>query len=208
MGQVTALNIVSQPAPADVLPGYVVNDLLIDFSGQYTGSQMVVALTSGSIYQNTSPLGSRTPPPAAAIPIEPALQWDTFVANGGPTAETTIGQFLIGRGEICAHCFPIEDENTFTDESIDQTWSPAGGNVILDQTGFMVARVTLSDDANGLLQYLGSADQIIGVGQPGRIEMLPIRNGFIVPEPSTVGLLVVACAAVVAVQTRSPLAPG
>jgi hypothetical protein len=186
-GQVVALHIVSQPAPADVLPRYVVNDLLIDFTGQYNGSQMTVELTSGSIYQN--PLGGTGPPIAALFLADPTVEWDSFLANGGATAETTVGDFLIGPGEICAHCFPIEDK--FTEELIDQSWFPAHDNEILDRTGFMVARVTLSEDATGTFQYLGGANNAIGVAgfPPEGIVSRPIRNGFIIPEPSTVALL-------------------
>ena len=35
---------------------YVTNDLLITFSGQFTGIQLLLELTQGSIYQNDSPL--------------------------------------------------------------------------------------------------------------------------------------------------------
>jgi hypothetical protein len=197
MGHVTALHVVSEPAPEDILPGYVVNDLLIDFTGQYNGSQMTVELTSGSIYQN--PLGGTGPPIAALFLADPTVEWDTFLSNGGATAETTIGNFGFGGSQFpCPNCFPIEDR--FTEELIDQTWFPAHDNEIVDQTGFMVARVTLSGDATGTFQYLGGPNNVIGVAgfPPEGIVSRPIRNGFIIPEPTTVALLAVGLAVAVA----------
>jgi hypothetical protein len=193
-GQITALHIVSRPAPADVLPGYVVNDLLIDFNGQYTGSQMIVELTSGSIFQAPPPAGN-SPPIADLIglPDFATIEWDTFLANGGPTAEDTVGSFGLGGAAIHVDLDFMgqgtQRSATFSNSVIDQSWNPAGDNEIFDRTGFMVARVTFSDDANGLLGYYASAGGVAGVGQRARVAMLPIRNGVVIPEPSAVVLL-------------------
>jgi hypothetical protein len=199
-GQIKALHVVSQPTPVDVLPGYVANDILIDFSGQYGGSQMIVGLTSGEIYQAPPPAGN-TPPSSVLFPHPgfESIQWDTFVANGGLTSETTIGNFGLGGAAI--HVDPNFGTGTqrfpsFTNNLIDLSWNPAGAIVIRDQEAFIVARVTLSDDANGVLGYYASAGGIAGVGQPGRVAMLPIRNGFVIPEPSTILLFGIAAAAV------------
>jgi hypothetical protein len=73
----------------------------------------------------------------------------------------------------------------------------AGGDTLGERPGGAVGDATS-------LRGLAAADQIIGVGQPGRIEMLPIRNGFIVPEPSTVGLLAAGLAVAMAARGSAP----
>jgi hypothetical protein len=193
-GQVTALHIVSQPTPADVLPGYVANDIFIDFTGQYTGSQLIVGLSSGSIYHAPPPAGI-TPPPGALIglPEFPTIQWDTFLAQGGATDEATIGN--VGLSGPAISLDPSWGGGTlrqavFSDLEIDQTWNPAGGTVVEDREAFLVARITLTDDATGIFHFRASAGGEPGPGpRPGGSVLLPIRNGFVIPEPSAVALL-------------------
>ena len=45
-------NVSSQVVPQSTVPGFTTNDLLIDFTGNLRGQQMIVSLTRGSIYQD------------------------------------------------------------------------------------------------------------------------------------------------------------
>lgn len=192
-----------------VLPGYVTYDVRIDFTGQYTGSQMIVSPTRGQIYQNTT-YGGDTPPPAARIDLDPALEWDTFLANGGPTAEETVGNMQLGGAainiEVDFKGRGSRRPSMFSDMEIDKYWTPAGGNRILDQTDFLVARVTLSEESDGTFSYFAIANQIRGPAEVVLVDgdsretlmsasqhgvTLPLVGGtlMIIPEPSTVVLL-------------------
>lgn len=185
------------------LPGHWTHDIFIDFAGQYTGSQMIVELTTGEIYQNTD-LGGNTPPNAALFAVDPTVEWDTFLANGGPTTTSTVGDFGLGGAAIkldFSGDVSFQRPATFSDNVIDQSWNPAIDTEILDQSDFMVARITLSDDASGTFQYIASAGGVVGVEPHGTV-ILPIRNGTIVPEPSTVILLAFGVVGLVVLPRR------
>lgn len=214
--QVKSLKIVSHRPPEDVLPGYIVNDLFIDFDGLYTGSQMIVELDIGEIFQDTSPFAGDYSPIPAAISLDPRIQWDTFLANGGPTAADNASSFIRGEGAAInvdpsrRHPSGSQRPAVFSSEDIDVQWNPAGGADITERMDFMVARLTLTEGTWGILQFIASADQVIGVphamsingsfpgeqvpgGAPGerRVTVL-ITDGVagLVPcEPSTVMLL-------------------
>jgi hypothetical protein len=156
VAQVTSVRWANVDNTVDDVPGddfdptmYVTNDLRITFSGQFTGIQLLLELTQGSIYQNDSPLiGSGMFPPAKPLieQLDPTLQWDTFIAFGGPTAGDTVGNFGAGGGAVGLGGRVAAQ---FDSERINQAWNPAGGVEIFDRSDFMVARVTLSNDAVG-----------------------------------------------------------
>jgi hypothetical protein len=200
MAQLSNVSIESRPTEPD-LAGHTANDILIDFSGQYTGSQMLVTLTSGAIYQNAQ--GAVSAPNSVLVGLAgfEALKWDTFVTqgsavSGGPDGDTGIGGGAVNLGGAASAQF-----NT---AGINQGWNPAGGVNISDRNGFLVGRVTLTNDANGELRYLASA-----AGTISAPSIFPIVNGVVggggpvIPEPSTIILLAMGLVGLVAMKRRN-----
>jgi hypothetical protein len=169
IAQVHDVRIEYRPTPSPILPDRVVNDLFIDFSGRYGGSQMIVELSSGSIYQD--PVGSNIPPLSAILPLFPSVEYDTFVAQGATTVDGPYGAPAVIGGAVDLG----EDATVVFDETyISIGWS-ATTDAITDQSDFLVARVTLSDDATGMLRFTASANNEIGIG--GSEFQLPIIQG-------------------------------
>lgn len=204
---------VDNSAGGDELEGFTTTDIILNIPGRLTGSQMLIELERGSIYQHS--LGADLPPAAAVVELEPALAFDTFVAYGGPTAGSRYAPFGI-YGEA-----PNLDRNgsfIFSESQIHVAWGATSGDDIPEETSdFLIARVTLSEDAEGQWLYLASSGMEYTVVAPeghpvldeahGNGGALPtfagsgaIRSGqlqlhTVVPEPGTLGLLGAAVAA-------------
>jgi hypothetical protein len=177
--QVSSLGFVENAAGAGVVPGHKTNDLLASFAGQYTGSQLIVSLTSGSIYQDAN--GGTLPPNAGFFGFVPELEYDTFLAQGSATQGGPFGEPSAGGGAVD---LGGAAGAVFNAATINQAWNPPGGTLIFDQSDFLLARVTLSDDANGVAHFLASA-----AGQILPIREIAIVNGLIgVPEPTSLAL--------------------
>ena len=159
------------------LDGFVTQDVVIDFAGQWTGSQLLITLDTGSIYQDVE--GGATPPSGTLIGFVPSLEFDTFVAAGGTTSATS-ETFSLGAGAVDLGGPATAQFDTV---GINQAWNPPGGADIADRTGFVTARVSLSDDATGTWQYLASAGGVISTYEG------PVSGGQMVPEPATMSLL-------------------
>ncbi|QDT67326.1 hypothetical protein MalM25_02230 [Planctomycetes bacterium MalM25] len=187
----TLISLVAHPAaaallgaPTVVIPdvpstpdGFIVNDLLIDFEGRLFGQQMIVSLDSGSLYQDA--LGGELPPNPAFFPVVPSVQSDTYVAMGGPDSNSSDDVLVVGGSTEFPQSGGLKQ---FSTSGIDIAWAPATGVILEDRTGFMVARLTLSDDANGEVFYFGNSG-----GEPRSFYGL-IHNGVmcgICPEPSS-----------------------
>ncbi len=163
----------------------VANVFAIDFSGQYTGSQLLVNLTSGSIINETL-FGASvdTPPSAGALGFVPALAFDTYVANGALTSDGAghVNGLNVGGGAVNLGGVGTP---VFNDAlAISQAWNPAAGVFVLDRTNFVTAQLGLTSDANGTIRYLASANQQISI-----FDEFEIVNGVVVPEPATAALL-------------------
>ncbi|QDT67325.1 hypothetical protein MalM25_02220 [Planctomycetes bacterium MalM25] len=179
----------SNPSVPDTPDGYIVNDLHIDFEGQLFGQQMVVELFQGNIYQDA--VGGETPPNELLFGAIPTLQSDTFVSMGGANSNTAEAILVVGGSTE----FPESTgEKQFNDSGIDIAWAPATGVVIEDQNDFMIARLTLSDDASGRFYFYSNSG---GVGLGTHNRWCSFSNGRFffcpplgppVPEPTT-GLL-------------------
>lgn len=158
-------------APCPSLPSCVVNDVKIDFTGQYTGAQGMVKLTSGTIYQDS--FGDFLPPLPALIATLPSVECDTFVAHGSPVRGGPFDPSISGVQIL-----------TDTPTELNWVWNPAGGVTIQNQNDFLIMRLTMSKDAQGTVQFLASAG-----GTPAVVNWF-VRNGVVtaVPEPASAAL--------------------
>lgn len=169
----------------NTLDGFRTFDLSIDFTGEYSGSQILSVLSTGTFYQDA--VGSDSPPNAAFFGTFPDLEFDTFFAQGGSTSGTTVGTLGVGGGGG-----PVNIDGTLTDLLVDSTtlqaqFNPSGSDFIADRSDFLVARITVSDDANGTFQFLASANDDIPA--PNAFGELAIVDGELLPEPATAALL-------------------
>ncbi|QDT69439.1 hypothetical protein MalM25_23770 [Planctomycetes bacterium MalM25] len=173
----------SQPSLGSTPPGYTVNDLLVDFEGRGLGMQMILQLDSGSIFQHE--LGSQFhyPPSRDLFRVAPTLEADTFLSMGGPDSSSSEVVLVVGASTE----FPESGGARQFDESgIDVAWGAILPAWFPDQDDFMVARITLSDDASGRLLFAGGTDL------PWSFHNYVVANGRLVPipEPTTATLLI------------------
>lgn len=176
------------------LDNFVTNDVTISFDGRYTGSQLLVLLDQGSIYQD--PDGDIATPPFTSASVE----FDTFVAQGLPT----LGEINYDQsdGDIFgAVNLGGEHPGTFDAMLLNIAWHPSpSGGFLENLADLLTARITLSDDSNGSWSYLASAQGEITI-EDRIIQGGVIQNGQLVlpgaiPEPTAAVLLMVALAAV------------
>lgn len=190
----------------------IVNRVAIAFDGQYTGSQIMVMLEQGTIFQQ-SPFGATGAPSDALIGAFPDLANDSFVTQGGSTVDSSQGAVGLGGGAVNLGGPAGAAWNA---DGLNQAWNPAPGVTILDQVDFMTAQVTLSPDAVGTWRYLGSADGKFGVisgrigdegdggmnfsnGNDGQV------NGGVmtIPEPGTISLMALCLLGLVGLRRRN-----
>ncbi|MEM1444418.1 MAG: hypothetical protein AAGF84_00025 [Planctomycetota bacterium] len=196
----------------DVSPnGTAVSTVItIDFEGQYTGSQILLELTQGTILQEQA-FGSDidVAPGSGLAAAAGGLRFDTYFAQGdifsdGPNAA---GSPNLGGGAVNIRA--TDAAAVFNDPTtISQAFNPAGGELILDRTNFVIAQIALSGDAQGTLKFFASANGV--VPEPEDVPVYIITNGLLnlgltrgpYPEPGTAALLAGACLLVL--RRRSP----
>jgi hypothetical protein len=132
--------------PADnsaVLAGYVTQDLVFETDTDWLSAQLLVTLTSGTVYQD--PFGGTTSPNPTLFNLQPSLEFDTYVSNGvvgEPVATVTAEDFNPGAPVQC-------DE-----DGISLGWFTTD----VDDVGSLpLARITLSDDAAGTFHFRATA---------------------------------------------------
>ena len=137
----------------------VANDLLIDFTGQYTGSQILINLHAGSIVNHpiTNPgnLPSLHPaPPPLFLEHFPDAHIDTHFGHAPPNAPGFPNPFIVG-GPVNLDFNQAALIDTPT--MLAATWATPPGHRITDQTDFHTLRLALTPDAQGSFRYLASA---------------------------------------------------
>ncbi|QDT67324.1 hypothetical protein MalM25_02210 [Planctomycetes bacterium MalM25] len=184
--------------------GYVANEILIDFEGRLFGQQMIVRLDSGSIYQD--PFGGETPPNALLFNAVPSLEFDTFVTMGGATSDESEPLLVIGASTEFTASGGMKQ---FDESGINIAWAPATGVVVEDRTRFPIARLTLSNDANGTILLYSNAGgegvisnaMRIENGGTGPLAWPPIDECL--PEPTSAAIALLASLALSANRRSS-----
>ena len=182
----------------------VANVILVDFTDTGTpsslgGQQLQLNLTSGTIFNTSGGAnGGRVAPFADDIAGKPRLAYDSFLAMGGLTSETTVGgdssgvvpappfdSGALSLGGGASITFPFDSIST----KIDATWGPPPGHVAPPANNFITAQITLTADAQGTWSYYGTTND----GTTRLYLNRPIVNGVMtVPEPASVMLLALA----------------
>jgi len=170
-GAVTSIDLNRATPPADAgLSEYVSNDLSIDFTGQLTGNQLVVALEQGSIFQAGS--GGDGAPSSGSFNGAPQLAFDSFLTSGGLTEQTDEGTTIADVGAV--NVPGGSGDKQFDSDGGDALWFPSPGTRIETREDFPIARITMNEAATGQWAYLGATD----ADAAGRVfGPLPIRGG-------------------------------
>jgi len=171
-----------QPASGPGMPsGYVSQDMVIQTDTDWLGSQLLVELSRGSVFQQPlSQGGSDFPPNPAFFTVFPALEFDTFLTGGQndparPPAGIAGGAVDLGGGT----------DSTFGEDTtgIDVAWF----TTTLDDVGQLtIARITLSADAQGTWKALVAVAS--GSGGENLVFQGPVVDGQMVPEPGSLHL--------------------
>lgn len=175
---------------SDDLPGHVVNDLYVDFTGDTPIFEMLLS-APGKIFQHPGgdPMGGPLPFGTSffgcGVELPASLCLDSFVTLGVEEQPFQGTVLLIAGGAVDLGGAAAA---TFDESLLDITWAPAGGQTF-PSTGApqLIARVTLADDTDGVVAlFLQDAR-----GSSGALEFL-ISGGLIVPEPSSMAMFAAA----------------
>ncbi len=139
----------NQTDPGATLVGYTSNTWDVNTAtDSWLSGQLLLQLTAGDIYQDS--VGNDAPPNPALFVTNPTLQYDSYMTGGtdsaapsttGPLPSIMGGAVDLG-GAVAA---------TFDTSTIDATWvSSLATNPSGDLT---LARITLSDNAQGIYSY-------------------------------------------------------
>jgi len=195
--------------PSSTVAGTIVNDIKISFTDQVTTQELLITLTAGSIYQDT--FGTDTPPSAALIGVFPSVAFDSFVALGSLVASPITPSIAGGAVDIGGSSTKVFDAS-----SANIAWFSPGGTIITDKTSWPIARITLSDDAEGHWRLLSTTSTGYGYIS-GTVPSLAgpsvdfgggldgaIHGGVMsIPEPSALTYVGVACAVTMLARRRA-----
>lgn len=174
--------------PGSVLPDYVVNRVLVDFTDAATppslaGQQMVVMLRQGSIYNYpVEQGGTHKPPLDFLVNSFPVAAFDTFVAMCGESSGIPFAVLVQG-GASGFPSFPPLLSPLFVNQEINAAWAPGNGVSVPPMSEpCLTAQVTLTENAQGTWWYLSSTAD----GTTRIYNNLRIENGMmlLVPEPT------------------------
>ncbi|MEM1027222.1 MAG: hypothetical protein AAGJ38_03985 [Planctomycetota bacterium] len=128
----------------------VLNDLLLSFEGDYIGSQLIVELDAGSIYQHPYGVAPFNPPAASAIESVSSITSDTYFAHG-PDGQTGYRNPFIVGGPVNIDHDQVSILQTPTQLAI--AWSRPPGQDINNQNDFRVFRLALTPEASGSFTF-------------------------------------------------------
>jgi hypothetical protein len=150
--------------PQAVVPNTVTNDILIDFTGNLRGQQMILELTAGSIFQQAT-FGGDTAPNGALWAAFPDTQYDTFMTVGGLRSDGPVPPasqpILVVGGAVDLQPGAVKKFDT---QGLNVAWAPGTGVDVPNGTDYPMARITLSNDAAGTLKFFSSTGA--GTGDP------------------------------------------
>ena len=138
-----------QVDPGSTLEGYVSNTWDVNTYGkEWLSAELLVELTGGDIYQDTA--GSDTPPDPADFTATPTLEFDTYM-TGGYDTDVATGTLPLVLGAAVDLNGGTPTAVTFDTSLIDATWA---SSLATNPSGeLMLARFTLSDDAQGTFKF-------------------------------------------------------
>jgi len=175
-------------------PGYITNDVFVTYDNRINTAGMYLTLGgggTGTINQHIFGAAEIAPNPAL-IASFPNLAWDTFITTGadpvpGGLTNTTDNDTVVGLGYLGA--------KTFNATTLDVAWAPAPLPATPPPTGtpgspinYLIARITLSDNATSVTPVTFAVDDLDSVGSYA-IYNFSVAGGYLVPEPATMGLL-------------------
>ena len=182
---------IDNSAGGPALDGFATYDVSISFDGRYTGSQLLIQLSQGSIYQD--PDGGDIAP--ATFPT-PSSQFDSFIGQGWPTIGQVAEplQFAVNLGGSRPARFDTTMANL--------AWHPqpptegTNGAFLEDLSDLLTVRVSLSDDATGTWAYLASAGGVFIIEerliQDGVLSGSHLLPPVVIPEGSSLSLIVIS----------------
>ncbi len=174
------------------LDGFIVNDLIMNTTIDWTATFLQVNLTSGSIFQEKEGFGQNGVTLGQTDPngfsFLPSSEFDSYIFDPHGGAQIQSACAAIGP---CPH-------TQFDTSTIDISWNSAGADTS-DLGIFSIARVTLSPDANGTAFV---ASLVSGAASRVETDFL-IQNGHIVPVPEPASVLLLGLSGLGLMRRRS-----
>lgn len=169
--------------------GYVTNDLIVTTDGyEWTQSQILLTLTSGSVYQEPG-YGEWYPQPSF-YGLVPELEFDTWMCDGDGSQPSS---------QKCAANLTGGDAFNWDTSHLDAVWYTNGEF----EGTYLNARITLTDDAQGTWAYCNwdAEDETMDVLYEGSGYL--VVDGYMIPEPATMAMLMLGGLGVLARRKRS-----